>query len=803
MANRGKWVGVLMMTTALTAVTVPPAQAAEAGAAPERTELGAERRSFDIAAQPLADALPLFGRQAGLQVSADAGAVAASASPGVKGSMSPAEALGRLLTGTGATWRFIDARTVVVEKIAASGAMELAPVTVAGDALVPARAQIGAPPPAYAGGQVARGSRLGVLGNRDVMDTPFSTTSYTAELIQNQQARTLADVLENDPSVRFTTPAGHVMENFNIRGFDVSAADIAVNGMYGLAPYGHVPIEFAERVEVLRGPSALMTGIAPDGSVGGLINLAPKRAGDKPQTTVTADYTSGSHVGGHVDAGRRFGADNQFGARVNAVHREGETGVSDQEKGRDFASLALDYRGDNLRLSFDGYLSREEFSNGSPFNAQVTGSIPKPPDSDTNMFPGLYGMQDYKTGVARAEYDFNQHLTGYASLGVLTGHQSGYITSTHVTGINLSGAGTGYSVFRNEFLDSVSSEAGLRANFETGPVGHEVVAGATRLDQATGFSYIRASFPTNIYAPRQTVLSAVSGDPPTQEKRSLTSFSLADTVSVWDDKVQATLGLRRQQVDVTSFDNAGQQTGAYDEFAFTPAMGLVVKPVKDLSLYANYVEGLTKGQKVTNVNANNFGKVFAPFVSKQTEIGAKLETGSITNTLSLFQIEKNTLTNANNFYTEATQRNRGVEWNVFGEVMPGLRALGGVTYITSEFVKHADKNYLGKEAYGVPNWRGVIGLEWDPPALKGLTLEGRALYTGEQYINSTNTLQLTDWWRFDLGARYVMDVRGTDVAIRAYATNIFDDDYWVGAFSDGYLTLSEPRTYMLSTAVTF
>lgn len=802
MAMNGNWLQVLMMTTALTGLAATSGWAAETAQA----ERPAEQRSFDIAAQPLADALPLFGRQSGLQVSAAADAIASLSTPGVKGTMSPTEALRQLLAGTGATWRFTDSRTVVVEKLAASGgALELAPVTVEGRTAATAQAQIGDAPPVHAGGQVARGSKLGILGNRDIMDTPFSTTSYTAELIQNQQARTLADVLENDPSVRFTTPGGHVMENFNIRGFDVSAADITINGMYGLAPYGHVPVEFAERVEVLRGPSALLTGIAPDGSVGGQINLVPKRAGETPRTSVTLDYTSGAQYGGHVDAGRRFGADNAFGARVNAVHRDGETGVKDQEKGRDFASLALDYRGEKLRLSFDGYLSRETFDNGSPFNAQVANlsSLPSPPSSDTNLFPGLYGMQDYQTGVARAEYDFNQHLTGYASFGLLSGHQSGYITSTHAGAITSSGAATGYTVFRNEFLDSVSSEAGLRANFNTGDVGHQVVLGATRLEQATGFSFIRAQYNTNIYNPTATVLSAVSGPAPTQEKRELTSVALADTLSFLDDKVQTTLGIRRQQVDVTNFDNAGVQSGAYDEFAFTPALGLVVKPVKDVSVYANYIEGLTKGQRVTAVNANNYGTVYAPFISEQFETGVKVETGGITNTVSLFQIQKNTLTNSNNYYTEGVQRNRGVEWNVFGEVQPGLRALGGITYVTSKMIKHANKNLLGNEAYGVPNWRGVLGLEWDLPWLTGLTLEGRALYTGKQFVNSTNTMTMPEWWRFDVGARYTMDVRGTDVTVRAYATNLLNDDYWVGSFSDGYVTLSEPRTFMLSTSVTF
>ncbi|HSV60375.1 MAG TPA: hypothetical protein VLJ19_15885 [Variovorax sp.] len=54
----------------------------------------------------------------------------------------------------------------------------------------------------YAGGQVARGGRVGILGNQDMMSTPFSTTSYTNELIQDQQAQSVADVLLNAASVR-------------------------------------------------------------------------------------------------------------------------------------------------------------------------------------------------------------------------------------------------------------------------------------------------------------------------------------------------------------------------------------------------------------------------------------------------------------------------------------------------------------------------------------------------------------------------------------------------------------------------
>src|SRR5690606_18724516 len=128
-------------------------------------------------------------------------------------------------------------------------------------------------PPVAPGGQAATGGQLGMLGNVDILDAPVSINAYTAQLIQDKQAYTLADVLQNDPSVRFTTNTGHMLEHFKIRGMDVNGPGIAFNGLYGIALGGHIPTELLERVEVLRGPSALLSGMAPDENIGGTINL--------------------------------------------------------------------------------------------------------------------------------------------------------------------------------------------------------------------------------------------------------------------------------------------------------------------------------------------------------------------------------------------------------------------------------------------------------------------------------------------------------------------------------------------------
>ena len=121
-------------------------------------------------------------------------------------------------------------------------------------------------PPAYAGDQVAKGARVGLLGALDTMDTPFAITSYTEALIRNQQARSVADVLQNDPTVRVTKGFGNFQELYVVRGFPVYSDDMTYNGLYGVLPRQFVAAELIERVDVFRGANAFLNGAAPGGS---------------------------------------------------------------------------------------------------------------------------------------------------------------------------------------------------------------------------------------------------------------------------------------------------------------------------------------------------------------------------------------------------------------------------------------------------------------------------------------------------------------------------------------------------------
>jgi iron complex outermembrane recepter protein len=666
-------------------------------------------------------------------------------------------------------------------------------------------------PPAQAGGLAGSGARLGLLGNQDVMDTPFNVTSYTAKLIEDQQAKTVADVLNNDASVRFTTSGAHAYENFRLRGFDVHSSDLAINGLYGLAPLGSSSLEFIERVEVLRGPSAMYTGMAPSGGIGGVINLVPKRAGGDPLTRVTLSHETESQLSTHLDIGRRFGEDQAIGVRVNASYGDGETALQEQHKKRHLLSAALDYRGAALTASLDLYDSQLSFDGGSPaMYGFATTTIPKAPDPRVNYLEGAAGELKSKAAIAHAEYSFSRDITAFASLGTRKHDYAGWLNGTHAHSVQADGSALVRGVAQLGYDDSNSAEIGTRINFGTAGVRHELVLHATRLELESGsLSNVTGMQASNIYNPITPTLPAMpTGPVPKGSESTLSSLALVDTLSFMQDTLRLTLGLRQQQVEQTGYSSSGAVNATYDEKALTPAVGLVVKPWGDgLSLYANYVQGLSKGDTVSDVNATNYGHVFKPYKTEQKELGVKWNAGRFIHTASLFQIDKPTMMSTgpstSPTYTDGAEtRVRGVEWNASGEVGSALRVLGGLSYTKGELTKTQGGVNQGKEVFGVPHWQGNFGAQWDTP-LSGLSLNARVITTAKQYLDSANTSRIPGWGQLDLGAAYSTKVADRKLVLRLNVDNAFDRHYWSGSFAEPRATLAQGRIVRTSATMDF
>ncbi|HVL01324.1 MAG TPA: TonB-dependent receptor [Dongiaceae bacterium] len=761
----------------------------------------AEKRvAFNIPAGPLAEALNRFAETTGLYLSGAGTLTQNKSSTGLKGEYSVAGGLQKLLSGTGVGFRFSDTNTVTLVKQDSSTAV-LPQVMVSADS-----SGAEALPEPYAGGQVARGGKLGLLGETDIMDAPFSITSYTAQTIEDQQARSVLDVLANEPSVRAASARTNINEDFTVRGLPVPSSDMAFNGMYGLTPYFRVPVEMAERIEVLKGPSALLNGMPPGGSIGGAINLVPKRAEATPLARLTAEYLSDSIYGAHVDAGQRFGDDNAFGARFNGVLRSGDSTVDYQEEQDELATLALDYKGERLRATVDMYYQQQEIEGvvrQFTLSAGVT-DLPKAPDGNIN-YPGGWGdleMED-SGGVARVEYDVSNAITAYVSAGTRSSSMDALAGNPSL--VNNDGDyafGPAWQLFDT---DSNSYEAGIDAVFATGSVSHQFALGATKVEQDQDIFFDFMSFSPgtgNLYKSDNSLSVSTAGIQPNKvpyNEKTLTSYAVADTLGFFDDRLKVTAGVRQQQVEAADFNflTGAPISAAYDETEITPVVGVVVKPWQQVSLYANYIEGLSPGPKAP---LGTPSAAIAPFVSKQTELGAKGDWDSIGGTIAVYEIEQPGGELSGLIFTGNEQQLRGLELTTFGEPVESVRLLGGLNWIHAELTETSDTANKGNDAVGVPELQGNIGSEWDTPFLNGFTLTARAVYTGETYVDTANTLAADAWTRIDIGARYRTAAFDKPVVLRASVENLLDENYW-GVSTFGYLHVGDARTVLVSATI--
>ncbi|MGP5662218.1 TonB-dependent receptor [Psychrobacter celer] len=663
----------------------------------------------------------------------------------------------------------------------------------------------------YSGGQVTYTNHVGFLGNKDFLDTPFSAISYTDKFIADQQAVDITDVIAaTDPAVYTSGASGESLESYYIRGFASSSNDVTVNGLTGMAPYYRSSPEMFERVEVLKGPSAMLNGMSPNGSIGGSVNLVTKRAGDEPLTQLTTRYLSDSQLGAHVDIGRRFGEDKQFGVRINGAYREGDSAVDDQEKQAQSAAIALDWRGERARVSADLYTTTDHVDGPTRGVTLASGvDIPSVPDPDTLLNPSwAYFETQTKGAIGRAEFDINDQLTTYASMGVTKWNYDG-LSADNAQISNTDGDISTTVGYVGDDNERQSFEVGLNGQFQTGNIGHQIAVNATRYEEEYNLYAARfrgVSVDTNIYDPVWGSRPDLDLNPPllTATDTELTSYGIADTLSFDQDKYQLTLGARYQQLK-TEQTGGMLSTGAkYDENAVTPSVALSVKITDQTSLYANYIEGLSKGDTAPT-DAENAGEIFAPYKTKQKEVGIKIDLGNFSHTLSAYEIEKPnsyTDTDTNIFSYAGAQRNRGLEWGVFGSPAENVRLMGGISYIDAKLTKMSDGVNEDNQAAGVPKWQSKIGVEWDLPLVENLTLTANANAVSKQYLENDNIQSLPGRTIYGVGARYLTSVNDKPLTLRGSVENVMNKAYWTTAHYND-LAIGEPRTFLLSATMGF
>lgn len=561
---------------------------------------------FHLPAGKLEDALNALARQSAITLTFDASQVKGKSVPSLTKQLTREQALQQLLKDTGLQARPTTNGAIIIVP-------RPAPVSSHADTLPEVSVKAGKTnsstelPKPFAGGQVAKASRMGILGNVDIFDTPFSTQSFTEEFTLNQQARRLADIIAVDPSVRSAMAEYGDSETYHIRGFPLFTNQVGINGLYGMTELRRIAPDFYERVDVLKGPASMLNGSSPFGVTGGNINLVSKRAGDIPLNRFTASYISDSQLGGHLDLGRRFGEDNAWGVRLNLLAREGDTPISRQSDRMYIGSLAIDYRGEKLTASLD-VASQDRLTKGYSANIVYNQgfALPRAPKNDKNFVNDWeFFRGDSNYWMTKVEYEFAPALTAFINYGQAIGNEEYFYAGSQGRRIiNSAGDFTARAGGYKGWYEVATYELGVRGQMQLGSVSNNYALTYTDFDRTAGGSVVNATavYTGNIYQSPNLPKPTVSyGAIPQNGDLQLSSVGLVNTFGFLQDHVLLTLGARHQSLYSGIF-TAGVKTDAYDVSKVTPTTALLVK-LGDYSLYGNYSEGLSQGAVAPNTAA--------------------------------------------------------------------------------------------------------------------------------------------------------------------------------------------------------
>lgn len=688
------------------------------------------------------------------------------------------------------------------------------------------------------GGYVSKDSTLGILGNKDVMDTPFSQVNLTQKTIETFGGpnQPLQSVLVNNPAIRVEGTTLH--NDISIRGLKSTGTSMYLNGIPGLMTQFSAPTFMVSDIQFISGPNSGITGIPStyeSSSAGGIVNFVSKKATNEPITRYRQTFSGKGSFGEYLDVGRRFGKNNEWGVRINTELLDGDTAIDGHNVKAQGIFANIDHQDENSKTNLLAGYRHLDIKGGMRWFAlanvgkkdkdgNIVTEVPDAPDASKDY--GFDGMRKEAEGYIFAlnhEQKFADGWKWFANAGFNHNKLNNNITgqSSRFTIINDQGdIGPTYTWNKKEgkwdkttvnnifstqtVTKNYYAQMGLNGQFKTGVLEHDVTLAADKawhsIESAkNNFSGKIGSATGNIYTGidvngfwKPSIETGLSS------KDQYWGLSLADTIKY--NKAQLLLGIHKHSASVDSYSaKTGKKSGSVDSDAVCPTYGFVYQPDEHVSFYASHSENFDRGSVVSS-DYENEGDILDPAKTKQNEIGIKYQNAGFVTSLGVFDIEQ-----ANNisvtkdgfkksFYLQdGEQEYKGIELSVNGRIAPKWSFMGGLMYLNAEQSKTQGGTNDGKAVNGAAKWNAVAALEY--AADEDFSIVGRVLYNGDSEIQNEK-LTVPSYVTYDLGVNYKTKINTVPVTLSAMCYNLTDKNYWTSHGND--LLLNNPRTFMLS-----
>ncbi len=414
-------------------------------------------RRYNIPAGVLGSALAPFEQVSGLVIKTTKDGLLTVQSPGVSGIYTADQALGKLLAGTGLSYRFVGPATVAIDLKSVAATVD---VTTDIDALAASSPKFSQP----------------------ALETAQTVTAVTQTVMQEQGVTTLRDALRNVAGISLAAGEGGAQgDNLTIRGF-AARNDLFIDGMRDFGSYYRDPFNTQE-VEVLQGPSSVTFG---RGSTGGVVNQATKTPGLTHFVSGDVDFGTDLTRRGVLDIDRPvhlFGKDAAF--RLNIMGDEGGVAGRDVAENRRFGvapSLAFGL-GTPTRLTLSYFHQNADDTPDYGIPWLFNGPAPVNRNNYYGFKNGNYLRTYDDIGTAKVEHDVNSHVTFRDQVRYANYVRDALITEAQIpAGVTLATPLSAISVTRHEIgVDSVESyldeQSDMTAHFQTGFMHHDFTAG--------------------------------------------------------------------------------------------------------------------------------------------------------------------------------------------------------------------------------------------------------------------------------------------------------------------------------------
>ncbi|TWB38524.1 TonB-dependent siderophore receptor [Nitrospirillum pindoramense] len=670
----------------------------------------------------------------------------------------------------------------------------------------------------------ATDTQFGAAGT--VLDTPASVSVVTRDLMDDQQARRLSDLIRNDASIGENYAPEGYYEDIAIRGFPLDlATGLQINGLT-IAGEQPVALENKQRVEFLKGLAGVDAGVV---APGGLVDYVTKRPADVRSLTLGTDNRGGFYSA--VDVGSVFGERKQYGLRLNAAHEDIASYVDHADGYRNFGSIAGDWRAtENDTFNLDLEYQRRVQHSVSGY--QLLGGTALPA-LDTVSPERMLGAQSWTKPVTinalNLSGQYEHRFSDDWRLAVSAGHSRTVIDDNVAFAYGCynvpscaAGESPGYYFAPNGDFDVYDyrspndareddqAQALLLGKAATGAIGHSLTLGASvfrRTVTQTDYVYDYVGS-DNIYNPTPLAFDRSPNNPGANYQR-LDSRQYA---LIGMDRVDLGALVRGLELDA-GVRGVFLRERAYDVSHTTirntaetlplPQAALVYKPLAAVTLYASHSRGLSLGGQAP-AWATNASEILSPSLSWQDEVGAKYDWNGLLLGASVFRLSKayeyakpDDSAYGFTYVRQGTERHDGLELNAAGQVTEALRLTASATFMHAVAYGTGTPAYDGHQAINVPHVRTALYADYTLPHLDGLALLAGWQYVGARAAARDAVATAPAYHLFNAGLRYAPSALDEKLTLRLSVDNLLDRRYWkdVGeSAGDAYLHLGAPRT---------